>query len=59
MGEGPKDLRDDAGRFDAPRNDYMVGRGDPAVSEALCSRLELALCKALPSTPRTEVSRLG
>ncbi len=29
MGEGPKDLRDDAGRFDAPRNDDMVGRGDP------------------------------
>jgi ElaB/YqjD/DUF883 family membrane-anchored ribosome-binding protein len=29
MGEGPKDLRDDAGRFDAPRNDDMVGRGEP------------------------------
>ena len=31
MGEGPKDLRDDAGRFDAPRNDDMVGRGDPDI----------------------------
>ena len=29
MGEGPKDLREDAGRFDAPRNDDMVGRGEP------------------------------
>ena len=31
MGEGPKDLRDDAGRFDAPRNDDMVGRGEPDI----------------------------
>jgi ElaB/YqjD/DUF883 family membrane-anchored ribosome-binding protein len=31
MGEGPKDLRDDTGRFDAPRNDDMVGRGDPDI----------------------------
>jgi ElaB/YqjD/DUF883 family membrane-anchored ribosome-binding protein len=31
MGEGPKDLRDDTGRFDAPRNDDLVGRGDPDV----------------------------
>ena len=28
MGEGPKDVRDDAGRFDAPRQDDMVGRGE-------------------------------
>ena len=31
MGEGPKDLRDDAGRLDAPRNDDMVGRGEPDI----------------------------
>jgi ElaB/YqjD/DUF883 family membrane-anchored ribosome-binding protein len=29
MGEGPKDLRDDAGRFDAPRRDDVMGRGEP------------------------------
>lgn len=28
MGEGPKDLRDDAGRFGAPRPDEVTGRGD-------------------------------
>jgi ElaB/YqjD/DUF883 family membrane-anchored ribosome-binding protein len=28
MGEGPKDLRDDAGRFDAPRRDDVMGRGE-------------------------------
>ena len=28
MGEGPKDVRDDVGRFDAPRQDDMVGRGE-------------------------------
>jgi ElaB/YqjD/DUF883 family membrane-anchored ribosome-binding protein len=31
MGEGPKDVRDDAGRFDAPRQDDMVGRGEPDI----------------------------
>ena len=31
MGEGPKDVRDDVGRFDAPRQDDMVGRGEPDI----------------------------
>ena len=32
MGEGPKNVRDDdEGRFDAPRHDDLVGRGDPDI----------------------------
>jgi ElaB/YqjD/DUF883 family membrane-anchored ribosome-binding protein len=31
MGEGPKNVRDDEGRFDAPQHDDLVGRGDPDI----------------------------
>ena len=52
MGEGPKDLRDDAGRFDAPRNDDMVGRGDPDI-------VGRGIAGAEPLTPATNAYPYG
>jgi ElaB/YqjD/DUF883 family membrane-anchored ribosome-binding protein len=46
MGEGPKDVRDDAGRFDAPRRDDMAGSGDP-------DAIGRGVAGAEPMTPAT------
>ena len=52
MGEGPKDLRDDAGRFDAPRHDDMVGRGEPDI-------VGRGITGAEPLTPATTAYPYG
>ena len=52
MGEGPKDLRDDAGRLDAPRNDDMVGRGEPDI-------IGRGTTGAEPLTPATSAYAYG
>jgi ElaB/YqjD/DUF883 family membrane-anchored ribosome-binding protein len=52
MGEGPKDLRDDAGRFDAPRHDDMVGRGEPDI-------VGRGITGAEPLTPATNAYPYG
>jgi ElaB/YqjD/DUF883 family membrane-anchored ribosome-binding protein len=46
MGEGPKDVKDDAGRFDAPRRDDMMGRGEPDI-------IGRGVAGAEPLTPAT------
>jgi ElaB/YqjD/DUF883 family membrane-anchored ribosome-binding protein len=50
MGEGPKDLKNDAGRFDAPRNDDMMGRGDAdAIGRGVTGTEPLPTAGAYPS----------